>query len=393
MPQHHTIHVARGAAALAAAMGIGRFVYTPILPMMTAHAGLGPGAAGGLATANYAGYLLGALAAAVAPQLIRTTAAWRTSLIAVVISLAAMPLTQNPLLWMAIRTIAGFASAVLFVIAVDWMLDHARGRSAQLPGWGFGGVGAGIALSGLLVLALPTSGWRAAWWTAAALAALVSVFAWHMQGAATPPEPGHAPSPRTRTRGRFGVLLLCYLLEGIGYIIAGTFLVAAIAQQSAGGLSSGAWLIVGLAAVPSAALWASAAACWARPTLLVAALVMQAAGIALPALVGGAIPAIVGAVLFGGTFLGVSTLALAEGRALAFPGAVAVLTTGYSAGQIVGPLLVTPLLHHGFRYALITSAVVVSLSALAAGWLRIGTDRSRAATARDRSPALGLRQR
>jgi MFS family permease len=214
-----------------------------------------------------------------------------------------------------------------------------------------------------------------------------------MQGAATPPEPGHAPSPRTRTRGRFGVLLLCYLLEGIGYIIAGTFLVAAIAQQSAGGLSSGAWLIVGLAAVPSAALWASAAACWARPTLLVAALVMQAAGIALPALVGGAIPAIVGAVLFGGTFLGVSTLALAEGRALAFPGAVAVLTTGYSAGQIVGPLLVTPLLHHGFRYALITSAVVVSLSALAAGWLRIGTDRSRAATARDRSPALGLRQR
>ena len=184
----------------------------------------------------------------------------------------------------------------------------------------------------------------------------------------------------------FLVLLACYSLEGVGYIIAGTFLVAAIGQTSPGWLGNGAWLLVGLAATPSAALWAMASARWSRPGLLVVALLVQAGGIALPALIGGAAPALIGAVLFGGTFIGVSTMALAAGRELAFPGAVAVLTAGYSVGQIVGPLMVTPLLHHGFRYALLTSAVVVTASAGTAAWLRLGcrelsgADRLQAAT-------------
>jgi MFS family permease len=389
MAWHHShIHIARGAAALAAAMGIGRFVYTPILPLMTSQAGLSPAAAGGLATANYVGYLAGALAGVAAPRLIRTTTTWRLALVAVVASLALMPLTRNVNAWLAIRTVAGFASAVLFVIAVDWMLDHARGRSAQLPGWGFGGVGLGIALSGVMVLVLPATGWRAAWWAAAALAAAVGAIAWHMRG--TGDTPVSTTTERAGPRRWLLVLLACYTLEGIGYIIAGTFLVAAIGQASPGWLGNGAWLLVGLAAAPSAALWAMASARWSRPGLLVVALLVQAGGIALPALVGGTAPALIGAMAFGGTFIGVSTMALAAGRALSFPGAVAVLTAGYSVGQIVGPLVVTPLLHHGFRYALLTSAVVVAGSAVTAAWLRVGcrelspalrgADRQRAAT-------------
>jgi hypothetical protein len=283
------------------------------------------------------------------------------ALVAVVASLALMPVTHDVIAWLAIRTVAGFASAVLFVIAVDWMLDHARGRSAQLPGWGFGGVGLGIALSGVMVLVLPSTGWRTAWWGAG-------------------PSPGAPTAEPAGPRGWFLVLLACYSLEGIGYIIAGTFLVAAIGQTSPGWLGNGAWLLVGLAAAPSAALWAMASARWSRPTLLVVALVVQAGGIALPALIGGTAPALIGAMSFGGTFIGVSTMALAAGRELAFPGAVAVLTAGYSVGQIVGPLLVTPLLHHGFRYALLTSAVVVAGSAVTATWLRLGC--------RELSPAL-----
>ncbi|MFE1925921.1 hypothetical protein ACFW91_25555 [Streptomyces asoensis] len=80
-------------------------------------------------------------------------------------------------------------------------------------------------------------------------------------------------------------------------------------------------------------------------------LVVQAAGIALPALVA--------AVLFGATFQGVSTLALAVGARLRFPRSVALPTAGYSVGQILGPLVVAPLLHHGYRPALLLAALVV----------------------------------
>src|SRR6185312_11097559 len=128
------IHIARGAAALAAAMGIGRFVYTPILPLMTSQVGLSPSGASGLATANYAGYLAGALAAVVFPRASRSTLSWRVALVSVVGSLAAMPFTHTVAVWLVIRFVAGFASAAVFVMAVDWMLDHARGGSAQLPG-------------------------------------------------------------------------------------------------------------------------------------------------------------------------------------------------------------------------------------------------------------------
>src|SRR5664279_6897 len=65
--------VAQGAAALAVSMGIGRFVYTPILPLMGREAGLSKSFGATLATANYAGSLLGALAGIVSPALVRST--------------------------------------------------------------------------------------------------------------------------------------------------------------------------------------------------------------------------------------------------------------------------------------------------------------------------------
>src|SRR5262249_21200304 len=156
----HWAHVGRSAAALGAAMGIGRFAYTPILPLMTAQAAVTPQVAGQLATANYAGYLAGALAGTASTRLTRSVFAWRASLVVLVITLAAMPFARNAAEWIALRTAAGFTSAVVFVIAVTSMLDHLGDHSPHLPGWGFGGVGVGIALSAALVLVLPRSEWQ-----------------------------------------------------------------------------------------------------------------------------------------------------------------------------------------------------------------------------------------
>lgn len=371
-------HVTAAAAALAAGMGVGRFVFTPILPLMHAQAGLSAGAGADLATANYTGYLAGALAGIAAPALVRSPPVLRGALIALTGSLAAMPATHSTVVWLVLRLLAGAASALIFVIAVSSLHGHLREQPAHLSGWAFGGVGGGIALSGLLVLALRSAAdWRAAWWASAALTAVLTLASWHLRPERAPAadaEEGRAAvaAPGARTHRWFGVLLASYTLEGIGYIVAGTFLVAAIEQGSPGWIGSGAWVLVGLAAVPSSPLWARLGQRRSRPDVLFVALVVQAAGIALPALVGGVAAALVSALLFGATFIGVSTLALATGAHLRFPRSVALLTAGYSVGQILGPLVVTPLLRHGYHQALLLAAAVVLAAAAAAALLRIG---------------------
>lgn len=380
-PPSPRVHVARTAAALAAAMGIGRFVFTPILPLMHAQAGLSASTGANLATANYVGYLAGALAGILAPALVRSPALLRAALVVLTGTLTAMPATHDVRLWIALRLLAGAASALVFVIAAASPHGNLRGHPAHLSGWAFGGVGTGIALSGLLVLGLHSvADWRVAWWASAALAALFTAGAWHLRPATAPEAGTTAPGvggpaaerSTTRTRRWFTTLFVSYTLEGVGYIVAGTFLVAAIEQSSPGPVGNAAWVLVGLAAVPSSAMWAGLGRRWSHPDLLLAALVVQAVGIALPALIGGATAALISAVLFGATFIGVSTLALAAGAHLRFPRSVALLTAGYSVGQILGPLVVAPLIHHGYHRALVLAAVLVLAAAAAAGLLRIG---------------------
>ena len=381
----------QGAAAMAAAMGVGRFAYTPILPLMHTQAGLSPQLGSELATANYAGYLAGALAGIAVPALVRSRTALRVSLVLVTVSLALMPVTRDGSAWFALRLVAGAASALVFVIAAGALITALRDHADHLTGWGFGGVGAGIALSGALVLALRGAGtWRQAWWLVAALSLVLAIPAWRLSTeqlpteqppTEQPPTDGAAPAKRVesgRDRGRdgeldsvashgFAALVAAYFLEGVGYIIAGTFLVVAIDQSAPGWVGTSAWVLVGLAALPSAALWAGLSGRWSRPRLLTAALAVQAVGIALPALIGGVGAALVSAVLFGGTFLGIATLALAIGAQIGSTRAVAVLTAAYSVGQIAGPILVTPLLHSGYHQALIAGAMIVALAAVVAG--------------------------
>ena len=265
----------------------------------------------------------------------------------------------------------------MFVIAAGTLITALRKHGDQLTGWGFGGVGAGIALSGAVVPALRgTDTWQRAWYIVAGLSLVLTIPAWRLPTAVGRAADRRASSPSgppmagAARRHGFAALLVSYSLEGVGYIIAGTFLVVAIDQSAPDRVGTSAWILAGLAAVPSAALWAGLSRRWSRPSLLAAALAAQAVGIALPALVGGVGAALASAALFGGAFLGIATLALTIGARIGTPRAVAVLTAGCSAGQIAGPLVVTPLLQSGYHQALFAGAAVVALAAVAAGLLR-----------------------
>lgn len=360
-------------AVLAAAVGVGRFVLTPILPAMQHEAGVSVQTGSALATSNYLGYLLGAVAVAVAPRWLRTSAALRISGITVVLAVGAMATTERPAVWCALRFLAGAGGAVMFVIAAGVALSAIPDRSRHVTGWSYGGVGAGIAASGLLVLAVGTAGtWRQAWSVTALFAGVLVATGWRLGDRIVTTGPPEAAEPRThRCRARFGVLAASYFLEGVGYIVAGTFLVAAV-SVSIPPIGAWVWVIVGVAAIPSCAVWTWLGRRLSLPVSLAAALAIQSVGVATAAH-GTTGPAVLlGAALFGATFMGVTVLSLAAGTRMQIPGAVAILSAVYAGGQVLGPIVVLPWLGSGFRGALTVAAVVIAVAAATAAALCIG---------------------
>ncbi|MFJ8387869.1 YbfB/YjiJ family MFS transporter [Streptomyces sp. NPDC094438] len=365
----------RSALAMAVAMGVGRFVFTPILPMMEHQAQVTASDGASIATANYLGYLLGALAAGFIPALIRSRATLPLCLAALVATLAAMPLSTAVPVWLVLRFVAGAASALVFVGTARSAQSALRDRP-QLIGWVYGGVGAGIAVTGLAVLFINRTGtWREAWWVAAAVSAATALFIAREPRSGAPAASGPAAG-QDPARGPLAWLSVSYFLEGVGYIVAATFLVAALSADTAPSwLGTGAWVIVGLAALPSCVLWTALSLRIPRTVLLPAALAVQAGAVALPAVLGGTGPAVVSAICFGGTFMAITQLSLATGTALGTPRTVALLTAGYGLGQVVGPLAVQPVLSHGYRPALAISGAVLLAAALCAAPLMRRTAR------------------
>ena len=99
-----------GLLAMAAGIGIGRFVYTPILPPMVEALSLSKAEAGLIASANFVGYLAGALLAAV--RLPGSRRGWLLAgLVLNVACLAAMGATTSLVVFLLLRLAAGIASA------------------------------------------------------------------------------------------------------------------------------------------------------------------------------------------------------------------------------------------------------------------------------------------
>jgi predicted MFS family arabinose efflux permease len=355
-----------GLVALAAAIGIGRFVYTPILPLMVEDLDMTKGAAGLLASANFAGYLAGALVAAT-PTVPGSRRAWL--LIALTVSsltTGAMAFASSTMIFLALRFAGGVASAFVLVFASALVLDRlsTAGRS-DLSAVHFAGVGAGIALSAVLISSLAAWGgdWRSLWLASG----LTSLLALGIVAGLIPDraEPAIAMASHT-SQGHRGLaaLVVAYGLFGFGYIITATFLVAIVrGSDEVRRFEPLVWLVVGLTAAPSVALWI-----WLGEKLGIAsafalACGIEAVGIAASVLWLAPPGVLLAAALLGGTFMGITALGLVGARRLSQGDprrTLAVMTAAFGLGQIVGPTFA------GVVYDATGTLIVPSLTAVGA---------------------------
>jgi len=355
-------------AALAISQGIGRFAFTPILPMMQQDAGLSVSEGGWLASANYAGYLVGALWAV--RLRLSARAAIRAALVVIGASTLAMALHDGFLPWLALRALAGVASAWVLVFVSAWSLERlAALEGLPLGGVVYAGVGAGIVVAGVACLVLMNlhASSSAAWSGLGFVALAATAFIWTIFGSGGAPRP--AP-PRDGVRPPdFWLLVLCYGAYGFGYIIPATFLpVMAKAIVPDPMLFGWAWPVFGLAAVTSTLL-AQRARRSLRGVWAASHLVM-AAGVVVPLVLPGLAGIIVAALCVGGTFVVITQVGLQEARAVAGEHArslIAAMTSAFALGQILGPIAVAALAQAtgGFSGALLLAAALLVASALA----------------------------
>lgn len=377
--------------ALAVAMGIGRFAFTPLLPMMLSDQPLDLNGAAWLASANYLGYWLGAMGCA-AQAWWWARRSWpplspvpllRAGLVATVLLTAAMAVPW-PAAWPWWRFGAGVASAVVFVYSAAWCLGRlANAGVPALGGLMFVGPGLGIALSGLAASALVAWAWGsgAAWLLFALLAAAMTAWAWpRFLTSASAPLAAPMASGGAGGQGAVSLLVLAYGLAGLGYIVSATFLpvIARLVVPGSAWIDL-FWPLFGLSVALGSLFTLRLPSAWDRRVLLLAAYAVQTAGLACSVWWSGWAGLALGSALLGLPFTAITLFALQEARRLRPQqpaGLIAALTAAYGFGQIVGPPLAAALLTRhsspgpGFVAALQAAGLALCLGMALLAWLR-----------------------
>ncbi|PSJ48430.1 YbfB/YjiJ family MFS transporter [Zobellella taiwanensis] len=354
-------------------MGVARFAYTPLLPLMQQQTALDEVGGGWLAAINYLGYLCGALVAASLTSLTLKFRLYRAGLLLAVLSTGAMALTEQWWLWALLRFLAGLSTAASMLLAagliMNWLLRHRRRGELGIH---FAGVGLGIvfaALAAEIMLGLGLD-WRDQWGWLALLGLGLGLPAWRWMPAPAPAAGGSHLADNPPGRFFLGMMLAAYFCAGYGYVVSATFIVAIVDQMPGlQGLGHRVFLVMGLAAVPAVMLWDLVARRTGYLGALALAFALQIGGIVLPALSDGLLPALLGAALYGATFIGCVSLVLTmAGRC--YPGHPArlmgKLTLAYGIAQIGAPALTGWLATGagGYRDALWLAGAVMVLGTL-----------------------------
>ncbi len=356
-----------GGAALFILMGSARFAFTPHLPLMQKDFMFSDTFSGFLASSNYLGYLIGSVASLKISGSKNIRGIFLLSIWTSLLLICGMYF-NNPFLWVTLRFFSGFTSAIGFVLCLIMVLNNlAKTSASHYSGTIYIGLGLSMSVSGFALPLLYRYFNSSDLWIYIAGISVIPAMLTHMIPAAELHRHEHEKAPYHCKKG-INLLYFSYFLEGLGYIVTGTF-ISVIVLRNTGSvfLSGNVWVIAGLAAMAATPLWPLVAKKFGTGKTLIFIYIIQAVSISMPVLSGNATVSIAGAAGYGGTFLGIVILTLMFGREIDPAGrTTAFLTTFFSLGQIIGPVTAGYLsdLSGSFQVPVISASVIVLTSAV-----------------------------
>lgn len=388
--------------ALAVAMGIGRFAFTPILPLMIQEGAVHLAQTAWLSSSNYIGYLVGAL------SLLES----KRHPLFVVLGLTLVTLTT----WLAslsgfgwllvLRFLAGVASAWVLVSISAFAINWLKSRQVASSGLIYTGVGIGITLTGLIcsyfifqsaTATIAAQSLSSRLWqylgVIALLATLLVTFlltkinskspstasattaaakAIHTKATHINPTASSIPPP---AKLKLANVLTAYGLFGFGYILPATFLPQIAKQWLSGQSYLLIWPFFGLAAALSVVLSQGLQRRFDNVSLLgvwrVSQIIM-AVGTLLPALWQSLAGLVLSALMVGGTFMVVTMagLQVAASQVTHYPkyNLSALMTASFAFGQLIGPLAALVATGKNIWLALLPVSAIVLLIGVALLW-------------------------
>ncbi|MEO1889470.1 MAG: YbfB/YjiJ family MFS transporter [Cycloclasticus sp.] len=338
--------VASGICCLILTMGIARFSYTPMIPVMFEQVGLTKVLTGWLATINYMGYMSGALTATMVGSLVVKDRIYRSGLILAIITTFMMGLSDDPWVWGLSRFVAGFSTAAGLLMGaglmLNWLIRH--GYRSEM-GVHFSGIGLGIAFVAALLWWSNQLSWPEQWLLMGFVGMLLIIPAWRWlprPNVSGTTKAGKTLEDKPPSQLFLRLMMLVYFCGGFGFVISATYIVAIIESQPAmQGQGEMAFLILGLCAAPACIIWDLISRKTGILNALLLAYLIHAIGIILPALGDTLLFALLSVSLYGVTFVGIVSIVLTmAGRFYPTKPAklMGMLTMSYGVPQIIAPM-------------------------------------------------------
>ncbi|HCT0383844.1 TPA: YbfB/YjiJ family MFS transporter [Staphylococcus pseudintermedius] len=375
---HGYRQLALGMIALFIVIALGRFAYTPILPFMQLDTGLDNKSVGLLATFNYLGYLIGAMLP-IFYIMKNKVFDLKCYLLLNVVTMLLFGVTDHFVIWSLLRLLNGISSGAVFVLASNIVLEALHlARREGIAGLLYSAVGLGLFSSSLFIfLYTDVNHWRETWiWLGSAAFILTLIIIVCLRENPTLPEPAshkaHGPEKVIRYSKKFYIpFAIAYFCEGAGYIITGTFLVAIVkTMPTLSEYAALSWMFVGLGAIPATVLWSMIGQRIGICLSVILAFLLQIVAVLMPIFTVNAFAIALSSMIFGATFLGLTTLFMSKSHQITFEtkgnNLVAVMTLIYSVGQMIAPYISGILIErtHSYNDALIFAAAILVVGIL-----------------------------